>query len=80
MLVFVLAFSLGSFGIGLASAFMIGLGMASVIFIAAVFGKSMNDSLFKFKNLRVYLEFLALALMIVLGVYMFIISSRVSVL
>ncbi|WP_162165812.1 DUF1007 family protein [Campylobacter fetus] len=80
VLVFVLAFSLGSFGIGLASAFMIGLGMASVIFIAAVFGKSMNDSLFKFKNLRVYLEFLALALMIGLGVYMFIISSKVSVL
>ncbi|RUT49286.1 HoxN/HupN/NixA family nickel/cobalt transporter [Campylobacter fetus] len=80
VLVFVLAFSLGSFGIALASALMIGLGMASVIFIAAVFGKSMNDSLFKFKNLRVYLEFLALALMIALGIYMFIISSRVSVL
>lgn len=79
ILVFVLAFSLGSAAIGLLSGAFMALGMSAVIFIAAVFGSKIN-SLSKFKNLKIYFEILALLVMLSLGVFMFIVSDKVSVL
>ena len=79
ILVFVLAFSLGSVMIGLASGFFMALGMSAVIFIAAIFGSKMNAAS-RFGNFKIYFEILALLVMISLGIFMFMISDRVSVL
>lgn len=79
ILVFTLAFSVGSFGIGALSGVFMALGMSAVIFIAAVFGGGVNEYA-KFKNLRIYAEILALTIMIGLGALMFVASNKVSVL
>ncbi|MFW5618611.1 MAG: hypothetical protein ACOCMY_01815, partial [Campylobacter hyointestinalis] len=62
------------------SALMIGLAMAIVIFLAAVFGRALNLGFSKFKPVGFYFEILALCLMIMLGVFMFIASQRIQVL
>ncbi len=80
VLVFILAFSIGSFGAAFLSALMIGLAMAIVIFLAAVFGRALNLGFSKFKPVGFYFEILALCLMIMLGVFMFIASQRIQVL
>lgn len=81
ILVFLLAFNLGSYLAAFISAIFMGLGMASVIFIAAVFGASINKfTSVKFENLKLYIEFLALFVMLSIGIFMFIMSDKLGVL
>lgn len=81
ILVFLLAFSVGSYFISLISAIFMGLGMASVIFLAAIFGGAVNKfSTKKLENFRVFVEFFGIAVMIILGIFMFIVSDSLSVL
>ncbi|WP_169976448.1 MULTISPECIES: DUF1007 family protein [unclassified Campylobacter] len=79
IIVFILAFSLNSWLIGVMSGVFMALGMSIVIFIAAVFGTKVN-ALSKYKNLKIYCEFLALLVMFGLGAFMFFIAGRISVL
>ena len=79
LLVFVLAFSLNSYAAGLASGLFMGLGMGAVIFLAAVCGFKLKGAV-RFRALRTCCEFAALLVMLGLGVFMFYISGKVSVL
>nr|WP_314566227.1 DUF1007 family protein [uncultured Campylobacter sp.] len=79
LLVFVLAFSLNSYAAGLASGLFMGLGMGAVIFLAAVCGFKLKGAM-RFRALRTCCEFAALFVMLGLGVFMFYISGKVSVL
>ena len=79
LLVFVLAFSLNSYAAGLASGVFMGLGMGAVIFLAAVCGFKLKGAM-RFRALRTCCEFAALFVMLGLGVFMFYISGKVSVL
>lgn len=79
LLVFVLAFSLNSYAAGLASGVFMGLGMGAVIFLAAVCGFKLKGAM-RFRALRACCEFAALFVMLGLGIFMFYISGKVSVL
>ena len=79
LLVFVLAFSLNSYAAGLASGVFMGLGMGAVIFLAAICGFKLKGAA-RFRALRTCCEFAALFVMLGLGVFMFYISGKVSVL
>ena len=65
---FTLAFELGRFALCAICAVAMGLGMASVIFVAAVFGRGLNVGALKW---RFALEILALCVMIFFGFFMF---------
>ena len=81
ILIFVLAFSLGSFALSVASALFIGFGMSVVIFLAALFGAKANElSSKRLVSLKLYVEFLGLFVMFGLGIFMYFISDRMSVL
>ncbi|WP_033916976.1 DUF1007 family protein [Campylobacter sputorum] len=79
VLVFILAFELGSYFVAIASAVFMALGMSSVIFISAIFGSGVN-AFAKFKNLKIYAELLAIFIMLFFGVFMLYISNKISVL
>lgn len=79
ILVFLLAFNLGSYFLACLSALFMGLGMSAVIFFAAVFGASINKfTSAKFENLKIYIEFLGLAFMLIIGVFMFLIAGNLG--
>ena len=81
ILVFLLAFNVGSYFIALISAVFMGLGMTSVIFLAAVFGSKINKlTSKKFKYVKIYVEFLGIWLMLAIGVFMFMISDKLGIL
>ncbi|MSN96262.1 DUF1007 family protein [Campylobacter sp. FMV-PI01] len=81
ILVFLLAFNVKSYFSAFLSAFFMGLGMASVIFIAAIFGTSINKfTNSKLASLKIYVEFLGLGIMIILGVFMYVISDKLGIL
>lgn len=79
ILVFILAFELGSYFVAFISAVFMAFGMSSVIFISAIMGVSVN-LVAKFKNLLKFAEILALLLMFGLGIFMIIISNKMVVL
>nr|WP_314072269.1 hypothetical protein [uncultured Campylobacter sp.] len=81
ILIFVLAFSLGSFALSVASALFIGFGMSVVIFLAALFGAKANElSSKRLVNLKLYVEFLGLFVMFGLGIFMYFISDSLRIL
>ena len=81
ILIFVLAFSLGSFALSVASALFIGFGMSVVIFLAALFGAKANElSSKRLVSLKLYVEFLGLFVMFGLGIFMYFISDNLRVL
>ncbi|WP_297994562.1 DUF1007 family protein [uncultured Campylobacter sp.] len=81
ILIFVLAFSLGSFALSVASALFIGFGMSVVIFLAALFGAKANElSSKRLVNLKLYVEFLGLFVMFGLGIFMYFISDTLRIL
>lgn len=81
ILIFVLAFSLGSFALSVASALFIGFGMSVVIFLAALFGAKANElSSKRLVSLKLYVEFLGLFVMFGLGVFMYFISDTLRIL
>ncbi|QKF60436.1 nickel/cobalt transporter [Campylobacter curvus] len=81
ILVFVLAHELGSYFAGFMSGVFMALGMSVIIFIAAVFGAKLNQNAFsKLNHFKIYAEFLALAVMLGLGVFiLFTTTTQVSV-
>ena len=81
ILIFVLAFSLGSFALSVASALFIGFGMSVVIFLAALFGAKANElSSKRLVSLKLYIEFLGLFVMFGLGIFMYFLSDNLRVL
>lgn len=81
ILIFVLAFSLGSFALSVASALFIGFGMSVVIFLAALFGAKANElSSKRLVSLKLYIEFAGLFMMFGLGVFMYFISDTLRIL
>ena len=81
ILIFVLAFSLGSFALSVASALFIGFGMSVVIFLAALFGAKANElSSKRLVSLKLYIEFVGLFVMFGLGVFMYFISDTIRIL
>lgn len=81
ILIFVLAFSLGSFALSIASALFIGFGMSVVIFLAALFGAKANElSSKRLVSLKLYVEFLGLFVMFGLGIFMYFLSDNLRVL
>ena len=81
ILIFVLAFSLGSFALSVASALFIGFGMSVVIFLAALFGAKANElSSKQLVSLKLYIEFAGLFVMFGLGVFMYFISDTLRIL
>ncbi|MCD8213948.1 MAG: DUF1007 domain-containing protein, partial [Campylobacter sp.] len=79
ILVFVLAHELGSYFAGFMSGVFMALGMSVVIFIAAIFGAKFNY-LSELNRCKIYTEYLALAVMFGLGVFMlFTTMTQVSV-
>lgn len=77
IIVFVLAFNLGSYAVAVMSAVFMTLGMSVVIFISAVFGSAIR--VFKpLQSVRVYVEFAGIILMLTLGVGMFLISNEIG--
>ncbi len=81
ILIFVLAFSLGSFALSVASALFIGFGMSVVIFLAALFGAKANElSSKRLVSLKLYVEFLGLFVMFGLGIFMYFISDSLRIL
>lgn len=81
ILIFVLAFSLGSFALSVASALFIGFGMSVVIFLAALFGAKANElSSKRLVSLKLYVEFLGLFVMFGLGIFMYFISDTLRIL
>jgi len=81
ILIFVLAFSLGSFALSVASALFIGFGMSVVIFLAALFGAKANElSSKRLVSLKLYVEFAGLFVMFGLGVFMYFISDTLRIL
>ncbi|MGP1485862.1 MAG: nickel/cobalt transporter [Campylobacter sp.] len=79
ILVFVLAFSLNSYFVATLSGIFMALGMSVVIFAVAVFGFKFKEQL-SIRNLRFYFEIIALLFMLGLGIFMFYISDKMSVL
>ena len=79
ILIFTLAFSLNNYFTGIASGIFTALGMSAVIFAAAILGFNVKNIL-KFKNLKRYCEIIALLIMLGLGIFMFYISDKLSVL
>ena len=81
ILIFVLAFSLGSFALSVASALFIGFGMSVVIFLAALFGAKANElSSKRLISLKLYIEFAGLFVMFGLGIFMYFISDTLRIL
>ena len=82
ILIFVLAFSLGSFALSVASALFIGFGMSVVIFLAALFGAKANElsSTKRLVSLKLYIEFAGLFVMFGLGIFMYFISDSLRIL
>ena len=81
ILIFVLAFSLGSFALSVASALFIGFGMSVVIFLAALFGAKANElSSKRLVSLKLYVEFAGLFVMFGLGIFMYFISDTLRIL
>lgn len=81
ILIFVLAFSLGSFALSVTSALFIGFGMSVVIFLAALFGAKANElSSKRLVSLKLYIEFAGLFVMFGLGVFMYFISDTLRIL
>jgi len=81
ILIFVLAFSLGSFALSVASALFIGFGMSVVIFLAALFGAKANElSSKRLVSLKLYIEFAGLFVMFGLGIFMYFISDSLRIL
>lgn len=81
ILIFVLAFNLGSFALSVASALFIGFGMSVVIFLAALFGAKANElSSKRLVSLKLYIEFAGLFVMFGLGVFMYFISDTLRIL
>nr|WP_314218639.1 DUF1007 family protein [uncultured Campylobacter sp.] len=81
ILIFVLAFSLGSFALSVASALFIGFGMSVVIFLAALFGAKANElSSKRLVSLKLYVEFAGLFVMFGLGIFMYFISDSLRIL
>lgn len=81
ILIFVLAFSLGSFALSVASALFIGFGMSVVIFLAALFGAKANElSSKRLVSLKLYIEFAGLFVMFGLGIFMYFISDTFRIL
>lgn len=71
VIVFVIAFNLGSYFIAILCGIAISLGMASVIFISAIFGMQVNDKLSKrFSKFYKFVELGALGVMMLLGFIM----------
>ena len=61
------------------SAFFMGFGMSFIIFLAAIFGAGINKfTSSKFENLKIYIEFLGLAFMLIIGVFMFLIAGSLG--
>lgn len=67
VLVFLLAFEVGNYSLGLLSGVAMSLGMAVVIFISAVFGSKMNICGSKILKNYDYIRFLAIAIMLIVG-------------
>ncbi|MCR4941425.1 MAG: DUF1007 family protein [Campylobacter sp.] len=71
IMVFLLAFELKGYLSGAISGVFMGLGMACVVFIAAILGQKVNATMKEFKVIK-FGEILALILMITLGIFMII--------
>ena len=67
VLVFLLAFEVGNYSLGLLSGIAMSLGMAVVIFISAIFGSKMNVYGSKLLKNYDYIRFLAIAIMLIIG-------------
>lgn len=67
VLVFLFAFEVGNYSLGLLSGIAMSLGMAVVIFISAVFGSKMNIYGNKFLQNYDYIRFLAIVIMLIVG-------------
>ncbi|MDL0089795.1 DUF1007 family protein [Campylobacter gastrosuis] len=73
ILVFILAFELTNYILGLVSGVFMGLGMSCLIFLAALLGQKINQNFSKYqKILRVF----GLSLVLVLGIFMVFISFK----
>lgn len=70
VLVFLLAFEIGSYGLGLLSGIFMSLGMAVIIFLSAVLGRKVNVSGSKILKDYDYVKFSALVIMLILGLMM----------
>ena len=70
VLVFLLAFEIGSYGLGLLSGIFMSLGMSVIIFLSAVLGRKVNISGSKILKDYDYVKFSALLIMLILGVMM----------
>ena len=71
IVVFTLAFELGSFTAGAISGVCMALGMSAVTFIAAVLGaKAGGGAIFRRTRLKFYLKIVAISVMLGLGVFM----------
>lgn len=80
ILAFLLAFNVGSYLTAFISALFMGLGMSFVIFLAAIFGAGVNKiTNLKFKKLTIYIEFLGLTLMLIIGILMFLIADNLKI-
>lgn len=67
VLVFLLAFEVGNYSLGLLSGIAMSLGMAVVIFISAIFGSKMNVYGSKLLKNYDYIRFLAITIMLIIG-------------
>ena len=67
VLVFLLAFEVGNYSLGLLSGVAMSLGMAVVIFISAIFGSKMNVCGSKILKNYDYIRFLAITIMLIIG-------------
>lgn len=70
VLVFLLAFEIGSYGLGLLSGIFMSLGMSVIIFLSAVLGRKVNIDGSKILKDYDYVKFSALLIMLILGVMM----------
>ena len=70
VLIFLLAFEIGSYGLGLLSGIFMSLGMAVIIFLSAVLGRKVNVSGSKILKDYDYVKFSALVIMLILGLMM----------
>lgn len=78
VLVFSLAFSLGSYATAIFSGFMMGFGMSFVVFLAAIFGNSLSKSFGKFGNFRKFVEIFAIFVVLGVGIFMFLVANRIN--
>lgn len=67
VLVFLLAFEVGNYSLGLLSGIAMSLGMAVVIFLSAVLGSKMNICGNKILKNYNYIRFLAITIMLIIG-------------